>query len=333
MEHEFGRLSKVDLRQGWPSEAGDFTPWLADPANLELLGDAIGVDLVPLHTEHPVGPYRADLVCEDSDSDTGQLVLIENQLAKTDHRHLGQLLTYAAGLQAKTVVWIARRFTEEHQAALDWLNDHSDDAIRLFGLEIELWRIGDSALAPKFNIVAKPNEWVKAGASIRTSGASERKRLQLGYWSEFSDWIAEDSSDEEINLSSPKGMHWMNESTYHTSDMRNALTIVTTRSEVGVELYLERASAKARFAYLESHKEAIEAQFGGPLDWQPLPDRIACRIKATLTDADWTDPTDRMRQFGWMKDTLLRLKSAIDPYVPALRGLVEESDEVTQKTS
>ncbi len=331
MEHEFGRLSKVDLRQGWPSEAGDFTPWLADPANLELLGDAIGVDLVPLHTEHPVGPYRADLVCEDSDSDTDsdskQLVLIENQLSKTDHRHLGQILTYAAGLQADTVVWVARRFTEQHQAALDWLNDHSNESIRFFGLEIELWKIGASALAPKFNIVVKPNEWVKAGASVRTSATTERKGLQLEYWSEFSDWIAE-GPDDEINLSPPKGKHWMSESTYHTSGLRNSLTIVTTRSEIGVELYLARAYAKARFAYLESHKEAIEAQFGGPLDWQPLPDRIACRIKATLTDADWTDPTDRMRQFEWMKDTLLRLKSAIEPYVPALRGLVEESDEV-----
>ena len=156
-ESEMGRLERVELRNVWKSEAGDFTPWLANEDNIKLLGDAIGVDLEVEAQEKNVGPYRADILCKDTE--TGQWVLIENQLERTDHPHLGQLITYAAGLDAATVVWISRQFTEEHRAALDWLNEKVPEEIRFFGIEMELWRIGSSPIAPKFNIVSKPNDW------------------------------------------------------------------------------------------------------------------------------------------------------------------------------
>ncbi len=93
------------------------------------------------------------------DTGSGDWVLTENPLEQTDHSHLGQLLTYADGLQVVTIVWVAARFTEEHRAALDWLNAVTEESINFFGLEIELWRIGNSAMAPKFNVVSKPNDW------------------------------------------------------------------------------------------------------------------------------------------------------------------------------
>ncbi len=138
---EFGRLERVELRQVWPHEATAFTPWLAQPENLKLLGDKIGIDLELEAQEANVGPFRADILCKDTL--TNQWVLIENQLERTDHTHLGQLLTYAAGLKAVTIVWIANRFTSEHRAALDWLNEITDSGFNFFGLEVELWRIGD----------------------------------------------------------------------------------------------------------------------------------------------------------------------------------------------
>jgi hypothetical protein len=146
-----GRLQKVDLREAWVSEANDFTPWLAQEENLKLLGDTIGIELELESQEKSVGPFRADILCKDTVTDNW--VLIENQLERTDHTHLGQLLTYAAGLNAVTIVWIAERFTEEHRATLDWLNERTDEKINVFGLEVELWRIGDSPIAPKFNII------------------------------------------------------------------------------------------------------------------------------------------------------------------------------------
>ena len=132
-------------------------------------------------TEQPVGPFSADILCTNTDDDTQ--ILIENQLEKTDHRHLGQLLTYAAGLDTKTIVWIAQAFTEEHQAAIDWLNEITEAGISFFGLEIELWRIGESLIAPKFNIISKPNEWsreVSKGAKIiNTENLSKTKKCRL----------------------------------------------------------------------------------------------------------------------------------------------------------
>lgn len=146
-----GRLEKVDLRNFWTTEAGDFTPWLAQEENIALLGEAVGVELEVEAQEKSVGPFRADILCKDTSTD--QWVLIENQLERTDHTHLGQLLTYGAGLNAVTIVWIAAKFTEEHRAALDWLNEITDERFNFFGLEVELWRIGDSLAAPKFNII------------------------------------------------------------------------------------------------------------------------------------------------------------------------------------
>ena len=139
-QSNLGRLEQIALRSIWVTEAGDFTPWLAQDDNLRLLGDTIGIELELETQEKAVGPFSADILCKDTANDSW--VLIENQLERTDHIHLGQLLTCAAGLQAVTIVWIARRLTEEHRAALDWLNEITEEKFRFFGLEIEVWRIG-----------------------------------------------------------------------------------------------------------------------------------------------------------------------------------------------
>ncbi len=131
-EDPLGRLERVDLREIWLSEAQDFTPWLARPENLSVLAETLGMELELEAQEQAVGPFRADLLCKDLESD--KWVLVENQLERTDHRHLGQLMTYAAGLKAVSIVWIAASFTEEHRAALDWLNEITDESFEFFGL-------------------------------------------------------------------------------------------------------------------------------------------------------------------------------------------------------
>ena len=208
-KNKLGKLQQVELRNIWTSEADDFTPWLAQEENLILLGDAIGIELELEAQEKNVGPFRADILCKDTATDNW--VLIENQLEKTDHVHLGQLLTYASGLKAVTIVWIAKRFTEEHRAALDWLNEITDDRFNFFGLEVELWQIGSSEVAPKFNVVSKPNDWSKtvaAGASqIKNTELTDSKILQRDFWAAFSDYVKEQGSN--IKTTKPLPHHWM----------------------------------------------------------------------------------------------------------------------------
>lgn len=161
----------VDLQTVWKNEAQDFTPWLAREENLALLGETIGMELEFEAQEKDVGPFRADLLCRDTV--TNELVLIENQLERTNHTHLGQLVTYAAGLGARTIVWIADRFRDEHRAAMDWLNENTKEDINFFGLEVELWRIGNSAIAPRFNVISKPNTWTKRVEASKRLGSGE----------------------------------------------------------------------------------------------------------------------------------------------------------------
>ena len=151
---ELGRIEKVELRDIWPREDENFTPWLAD--NLDLLGEELGLTLESPSIEVEVGQYRLDIRAEEAE---GGKVAIENQLGWTDHDHLGKLLTYAAGVKAEYVVWVAASFTAEHRAAIDWLNSLAPEKVWFFGVEIRAIRIGDSNPAPDFRVVAAPKEW------------------------------------------------------------------------------------------------------------------------------------------------------------------------------
>lgn len=188
---KLARLERVSLRDAWKSEPADFTPWLAREENLALLAETLEMELELEAQEREVGPFRADILC--TDSSTGDWVLIENQLERTDHTHLGQLLTYAAGLKAVTIVWIADGFADEHRAALDWLNEITDDTVNFFGLEIALWRIGESDLAPKFNVMSQSNDWTrKVKEQSQNLGSTEQ--LQLEYWTAFRDFLEKNGS-------------------------------------------------------------------------------------------------------------------------------------------
>jgi len=152
----FARLQRLPATQGWTSEYGDFTPWLAE--NLEELGEELGLSLTFKAREHAIGRYSLDLLLEDSNQ---RVVIVENQFGQTDHVHLGQLLTYCAGAKAEVVVWIAERLTEEHTAALEWLNENTVPGVGFFGVELQLLRIGNSQMAPHFRVIVRPNEWAK----------------------------------------------------------------------------------------------------------------------------------------------------------------------------
>ena len=210
-DQPLGRLERVELRDIWVSEATSFTPWLARPENLAVLGEALNIDLELEAQERAVGPFRADMLCKDIGTD--RWVLIENQLERTDHTHLGQLLTYASGLDAVDHRLDRQAsFTEEHRSTLDWLNKITDESFRFFGLEVELWKIGSSPAAPKFNVVSKPNEWsqsvAQAARAIDDAELSETRIMQREYWTALNPVL--DAADGPVSGNrKPQPQSWM----------------------------------------------------------------------------------------------------------------------------
>ena len=296
-----GRLTRHELREAWCSEAADFTPWLAQ--NLAILGEALGLELELEAQEKSVGPFRADILCRNLADD--HWVLIENQLERTDHTHLGQLLTYASGLEAATIVWIAQCFTEEHRATLDWLNRISDGKFRFFGVEVELWRIGNSAAAPKFNIVAKPNDWSHSVRdftnAIDKANLSEVRILQLSYWANLNKQLDALGGLVSGNRK-PQPQSWMSFPIGRSGFHLNAV-MIRPKDQIRAELFIVGEQAKTTMRRLKLQQEAIEQEFGAPLDWDEAPSRRDCRV-ACLLDADPEDETDWPRQHEWLANRL-----------------------------
>lgn len=316
-----GTLTPVPLESIWPHEASNFTPWLAQPENMRILGDTLGMDLEPEEQEVAVGPFSADILCKNAAD--GSWVLIENQIKKTDHTHLGQILTYAAGLGAKTMVWVAAKFTEEHRAALDWLNENTGESLSFFGLEIELWRIGDSPAAPKFNIVSKPNDWSKA-VKVQTGATeghvSDHKKLQFEFWTAFKDYLEENS---KVRAQKPSYQHWMNHSIgrsgFTLASITSAWNSVTEdwTPEVRVELALNSSAAKQHFAALKAMESNLQAAIDLPLVWHNPEDKKSCKLYVRR-DGDFTDRTKWPELFAWLVKYLNRFTEVFGPVVKTL---------------
>ena len=314
-----GRLERVvDLRRIWPGEASHFTPWLAQEGNLSLLGDTLGLELELEAQERSVGPFRADILCKNTAD--GSWVLVENQLERTDHTHLGQLITYAAGLQAVTIVWIATRFADEHREACDWLNKMTDERIRIFALEVELWRIGNSPAAPKFNIVSKPNDWSKhvsaAKKGIEEGDLSPTRELQYRYWEALEEKLRERNGP--VNAVSAQAQSWIGHGIGKTGVALN-FAMVTRDNLVRVEIYFSGPHAKPDYAAIAEHRANLESELGCQLNWQPLPEKKDCRISLALTGADPSDEADWPRQHAWLVEKAEKFYRAFRAHILALR--------------
>ena len=310
-DHSLGRLERVELRTIWTSEPAQFTPWLAKSGNLKVLGETLGLELELEAQEKEVGLFRADIVCKEIGTDS--TVLIENQLEQTDHDHLGKLLTYAAGLQAVTVVWLAANFRDEHRAVLDWLNEITHEDSRFFGLEIELWRIGESRAAPKFNIVCMPNDWsrsvAKAARGKDDSELSELKLKQREYWTGLHDELNAAGGPVRGNRKA-QPQHWMNYG-IGVGGFRLAATMNTAEKYIRAELYIVGDDASERLGLLEHQKEEIERELGYRLEWgDQLPAARDRRISCYRRKVDLGDESDWPDQHRWMAKILNDMHSA-----------------------
>jgi hypothetical protein len=314
MKTTLSRLEKVPLRDAWKHESGDFTPWLAESDNLMLLADAIGLsELECVAVEHQVGDFKLDMLCTDGNDQ----VIIENQLEKTNHTHLGQILAYAAGVDARKVIWIAESFRPEHAAALQFLNENTTEELSFFAVEVELWKIGDSPLAPKFEVVVKPNDWVKSGReqarAVTTS--STIKQLQMRFWSALIEHLK--TAAPGIRPQKPRPQHWLNLS-IGKAGFNLAVTANTRNEKIGVELYFSGSNSKKNFADLMTHKAEIEKDLGFELDWQELPDAKACRVASWYPDASLVDESRWVEYFSWVERRLVILDRVLRPVLKAL---------------
>lgn len=309
-----GRLEKLELRNYWKKEDTEFTPWLAKEENIQILSETIGIELEVQGQEENVGPFRADILCVDVSNN--HYVLIENQLERTDHTHLGQLMTYAAGLDAVTIIWIAQRFTEEHRAALDWLNRITDDTFNFFGIEIELYRIGDSPAAPMFNIISKPNDWAKSvKKSASNQNVTETKLLQQEYWQGLKDYMEDNKSS--VRMQSAQPQHWTNIAIGKTDYWLSA-TMNTREDTISIWLNISGDKSKENYEklYSKSYQDSLDL-ISEDIVWDKMEGRkTSCVI--LKTNGALSKKSDWNTQYEWFK---LYLEKFMKVFKPAIKSL------------
>jgi hypothetical protein len=315
-----GRLERLtDLRSIWPDEARDFTPWLAKPENLAILSEHLGLGPEGLEleaVERFVGPYKADILCRDTT--TGKWVLIENQLEKTDHSHLGQLLVYAAGLDCKTIVWISRAVTPEHKLAVEWLNGLTSTDTAFHALEIELWRIGNSPIAPSFNSIVRPSEAARQAESAKSvleqGILTPAKQELLDYWRGFEALLAERRS--AVRAVAPSAQSWLVHSIGRTGVSLNS-SWNRRQNWVRAEVYLTGPKAGAGFQALLLQRADIEAELGATLTWYDT----SASDRRIYIDKVFPNVVDRqswLAQHLWLVDQLEALHRVFHDRVRAL---------------
>lgn len=312
---ELGKLEKVPVRDVWEHEAHDFTPWLAE--NLSELGEALGLDLddAQYEEEASVGSYSVDILVQGVEGD--RPVIIENQLEKTNHDHLGKLLTYAAGYNAGVIVWIAGEFTDEHRAAVDWLNQETGASVDFFGVIVEAWKIGCSQVAPHFTVVAMPNSWSnrdKSGISPNTT--SERQKRQWRFFQKLVDTMRE--KHEFTKLKKAGARSWIR---FPSGTSRVFLAAAFGHHGVArVELYLDSETDwnKSIFDQLSLSETEIHSEFESGLNWERMDSKKACRISITREGSidDDDDALEDLR--NWMENHLLKFKQVFQSRLKAI---------------
>jgi len=301
-----GRIEQVNLREIWKHEAANFTKWLAKPENLDLLSEEIDIELSLIDTEYNVGRFNVDIFAEELSAD--RKVIIENQLERTDHDHLGKLITYASGLDAEIIIWIVKDVLEEHQQAIDWLNENTDEKINFFAIRMEVWKIGNSDPAPKFHIISKPNNWTKSvKQSVQKSSLTETKLLQLKFWDNFKQYASENNLNLRLRKTNPQ--HWYDLS-FGRTDCHLGLTINSQKKELACEIYIP--NSKETFHQFQEAKEEIDNIIPN-LEWMELPTKKASRIKKKRK-GDFSNENKWGEYFKWLGNTAIEFQETFNRF-------------------
>lgn len=312
---KLGKLVRLDARAVWESEPHEFTPWLAE--NLDLLGEALGLDIELVQQEMPVGKFSLDILAKDIGS--GREIIIENQLETTDHSHLGQLLTYAAGLDAKVIVWISPQFRDEHRQAIEWLNLNSAEDVSFFAVELEIFRIAESPPAPNFKVAAQPSEWQKLVAAESKRG--QHSERQIAYHEFFADFVShlKDRSPGFTNIRRVGYDSWIHFATGRSGFAFSVSFVTGSRFRVELEIDTGDYDVnRLAFHQLQGDKDNVERELGHPLEWDLIERRRACRVHVSR-DGTVDSPDETLQSLkDWALDGLLRFNEV---FVSRLKAL------------
>ena len=305
---QLGRLLVVEPRKVWPHEAADFTPWLLD--NVDVLGDLLGMELELEVAEHPVGTFSLDLYGHDLSDDT--VVIVENQLDSSDHNHLGQILTYAAGTDPTTIVWINTGFRPEHRAALDWLNEKTGPDTRFFGVEINVVKIGNSEPAPNFKLVAQPNDWGKQVKAATAAGPlTEKAKLYWDFWEQFLARIAAERPSW-TNAKASSRLSW-----YDLATGVGGIVFDTAFALQGLRVQVhfgapDEAVNTNRFNALLAKKALFEATLGEPAGWDEKPGKKSASVYVQSQFESVEDVEQWPAMLDWLMEKHAKIRAALD---------------------
>ena len=305
---EIGKLIEVDVRELWKHEQYDFSNWLAKESNVEYLNEILGLTLIEVNKEINVGPYRCDIVAIDETS--GTKVIIENQLEATNHDHLGKIITYASGLDAKVIVWIVKEAKEEHRAAIEWLNNYTSSEIDFFLIEIHAYKIGDSNPAPKFEVVEKPNDFVKRSKNKDDGELNTSQTERLIFWTQFNEKIL--SKGKPFNLRKPTTDHWYDVA-IGTSAAKIAVDLVNKENCIILELYIH--SDKKLYDSLFEKKTDIERELDMNFQWDRLDSKKASRIKHSIHGLDFYNHSNYDQLMDEVIDKVIRMRKVFQKYI------------------
>ncbi|MXY67969.1 MAG: DUF4268 domain-containing protein [Acidobacteriia bacterium] len=306
-----GRIQRVKLREVWGHEALDFTTWLEE--NIDVLADATGLQLSAVEREQSVGAFSVDLIAQDQD---GRAVVIENQLKKSDHDHLGKLLTYLVGLQAPQAVWIVADPRPEHVRVIAWLNESSSADFYL--LKLEAIQIGNSERAPLLTQIVGPSEETRAIGETKTI-LVERQRLRLRF---FEGLLEHAKSKTQLHANISPSIHgWVGAGSGIAGLTFN---YVIREREARVELYIDTPDGEKNqsiFETFSAKKEQIEVAFSGPLEWDTKEGRRACRIQKTFATGGYRDEDKWEAVYAVLAEGMVKLESAFRTHLKRIKSL------------
>jgi len=310
MAIEFGNLKTVDIRTIWPSEPGNFTPWLAE--NVNKLSEILGMDLEIIQTEYPVGDFSADIVAKDLGS--SNVIVIENQYGSSDHKHLGQILLYCAGINASCVIWIAESFKDEHRKTIEWLNNNTLDNIGFYAIGLEIIQIDDSKPVPLFKIIESPNKNIATGGGSGSIGNSDTQEKYRQYFQKLIDELREKHKFTNAKKGQAQGWYTF------PSDFSKIYKYETSfalNDRVRVGIYLDTGDQiknKEIFDNLNLEKDNIAKEFGEEICWERLDDKKACRI-TLYTDGHINLDTEELSKIkDWTIEKLFKFKDIFPKY-------------------
>ncbi len=299
---QLAELKKVNPRDCWTEEDRDFTPWLSQ--HLALLGREIGIDIILSDVEASVGDFRVDILAKEES--TGRKIIIENQLEYTDHNHLGQIITYAAGVKAKIIIWIVSNVREDHQRAIEWLNE-LNDGTSFFLIKIEILKIGDTNFAPNFDVIVKPK---KGGIAIE----EPEKREYLAFWTGFNMYINSNYSNTNF-VDMPRPRYYFNAYNIR-SDAQIFLGLDRENNQLWCNLLI--SNNKNLFNYLrDRHKESIGESFdneNNEIGWKDAPRNPYVIIAKNVKDI--FDPNEAQDHFAWLYEKAEKFREV---FVPLLK--------------